>query len=32
VVIGRMLLPWSSPSPRIARAQPTTLVKQADVA
>ena len=32
VVIGRMLMPWSSPSPRIARAQPTTLVKQADVA
>jgi osmoprotectant transport system permease protein len=32
VFIGRMLMPWSSPSARIARAQSTTLVKQADIA
>jgi osmoprotectant transport system permease protein len=32
VVIGRLLMPWSSPSARTARAQSTTLVKQADIA
>jgi osmoprotectant transport system permease protein len=32
VVIGRMLMPWSKPDAKTARAQSATLVKQADVA
>jgi osmoprotectant transport system permease protein len=32
VVIGRMLMPWSHPDAKTARAQSTTLVKQADAA
>lgn len=32
VVIGRMLMPWSRPDANTARAESTTLVKQADAA
>jgi osmoprotectant transport system permease protein len=32
VVIGRMLMPWSNPGAKTARAQSTTFVEQADAA